>query len=142
MWRWRGGGVTPSDFGNPLDATSYVLCFYDTAPSGAMLRLVASLPAGGECAGKPCWKAKRTGFKYKDKALTPDGISAVSLRVGRAGTILGVNGKGASLDVPTLPLGVPIRVQLRRTDASTCWETTFAATKKNTSTLLKARSGP
>jgi hypothetical protein len=142
VWRWRGSGVTPSDFGSPLDATSYAICLYDTDSDGAMLRLVASLPAAGECRGKPCWKAKRTGFKYKDKELTPDGLSAVNLRVGRTGTVLGVNGKGVNLDVPTLPLGVPIRVQLRRMDGSTCWETAFAATRKNTSTLLKARSGP
>jgi len=140
VWRWRGGGVTPSDFGSPLDATGYTLCLYDGDEAGAVLRLVAALPAGGECAGKPCWKAKRTGFKYKDKALTPDGLSAATFKVGRTGAVLGVNGKGAGLDVPTLPLDVPIRVQLHRTDASACWETTFAATKKNTGALLKARS--
>lgn len=142
VWRWRGSGVMPSDFGNPLEATSYVMCLYAPAADGTMLRLVASLPAGGDCGGKPCWKAKRTGFKYKDKELTPDGVSAVNLRVGRTGAVIGVNGKGVDLDVPMLPLGVPIRVQLRRTDANTCWETVFASAKKNTSTSLKARSGP
>ncbi len=107
-----------------------------------MLRLLAALPAGGDCAGKPCWKVKRTTFKYKDKVLTPDGLSAVTLRVGRTGAVLSVTGKGVNLDVPALPLGVPIRAQLRRTDASTCWETVFVSAKKNTASLLKARSGP
>lgn len=137
VWRWRGSGVTQSDFGDPLGATSYALCLYDTE-----LRLMASLPAAGTCGGKPCWKAKRTGFKYKDKELTPDGVFAATLKVARTGAALAVNGKGANLDLPTLPLGLPVRVQLHRTDASICWETTFAAAKKNTSSLLKARSDP
>jgi hypothetical protein len=107
-----------------------------------MLRLAAVLPAGGACRGKPCWKARGTGFKYTDKDLTPDGLSAVNLRAGRAGSVLGVNGKGAGLHAPTPPLGLPIRVQLLRSDASTCWEAAFGVAKKNQSTLLRATSGP
>ena len=41
-------------------------------------------PAGGTCAGKPCWKATGVkGYKYSDKALTPDGTLVEANRAPR-----------------------------------------------------------
>ena len=58
--------------------------------------------AGGQCAGKACWKASRNkAFKYKDKELTPDGPDTILLKSGDEGKAkIIVNGKGANLDLP------------------------------------------
>ena len=79
------------------------------------------------CAGKPCWQAKGTGFSYKDKDLTPDGIAQLTLKAGTTGKAkIQVKGSGVNLPMPTLPLGLPVRVQLKNSDG-TCWEASFGA---------------
>src|SRR5205085_86646 len=58
QWKWLKGSLTTlGDFGTPLTSTNYVLCVYDAGNVVARLRI----PAGGTCAGKPCWQAKATG---------------------------------------------------------------------------------
>ena len=140
-WRWRGGAVAKADFGTPLAATGFAFCVWDSGPEGPVLRLDAAIPAGGTCRGQPCWKATKTTVAYRDRELTPDGIASATLRAHRTGGVLAVNGKGVNLGAPTLPLGLPLRVQLLRSDAETCWEATFGGAKKNQGRLLKATSG-
>jgi hypothetical protein len=98
------------------------------------LILDATMPAGGMCDianPKPCWQDKPTGFKYKDKDATPDGITKMVLKeglvAGKAKIIL--KGKGSLLDDPT-PGGPafatsPITVQLR--NGTNCWEAVYSS---------------
>jgi hypothetical protein len=136
-WRWVGSAaVAKAAFGSPASVTGYALCLYDR---GA-LRLQGSAPAAGACAAKPCWKELRRGFRYADNVLTPDGVQKVSLTAGQTAKLV-VKGRGARLDMPRLPLGSPVRVQLQRNDGAACWESTFSGTPiRNDAGRFKARS--
>src|SRR5262249_15479574 len=104
VWSWGSGAATaPVDFGDPLGgATDYRVCLYD-ASAAAQPVLIATATGGRTCAGKPCWKANKTGFKYKDKGETPDGILVALLKGGIDGKAkLVVKGKGVNLKTPTL----------------------------------------
>ena len=117
-----------SDFGNPLATSHYLLCLYDMTG----LHLEALAPAGGACAGKPCWKFDRTGYKYSDKELTPDGLFKIHLAAGDASTAkITITAKGSNMGSPPLPLTSPVTVQLLRSDDGTCWNATFSAPNLN-----------
>lgn len=137
-WKWVSSGtVAPGDFGDPTATTTYVLCVYDQTG----LLMTATAPAGGTCAGRPCWIATSTGTKYANKTLVPDGLKQVSLTAGPVGEAkIVIAGKGANLPAPTLPLAPPVQVQLRREDASTCWDATYPNGLPNTATTFKAVS--
>jgi hypothetical protein len=80
--------------------------------------------AGGTCATKLCWSEKTTGFKYKDKDLTPDGMLQILLKegltAGKAKII--VKGKGVNLDMPNLTaLTSPVTMQIRNVGTGECW---------------------
>jgi poly(3-hydroxybutyrate) depolymerase len=137
-WTWVSSGtVATSDFGDPTASTGYELCVYDA--SGRMM--TATGPAGGTCAGKPCWALVKTGAKYTNKALTPDGLLKISLKAGESGKAkIKVKGKGASLLLPTLPLDVPVLVQLRREDMGACWDGVFSSALVNTGATFKGKS--
>jgi hypothetical protein len=140
-WKWRSNGsVATPDFGSPTTTSDYAVCVYDQSGAGSTLRMDATAPAGGVCAGKPCWRALTTGFLYADRQLTPDGLRTIRLHAGDAahGTIT-VKGRGAPLPLPSLPLGVPVTVQLQRRDVATCWSATFSAPATNTVDELKAK---
>jgi hypothetical protein len=130
QWKWSKGAVTmKADFGTPLTTTSYQLCIYDGTPT---LIFDATIPAGGMCniaKPKPCWKDKTKGFDYKDKDLTPDGVSQMKLQEGLlAGKAqIQVKGKGAPLDDPTLPFTQPMIVQLHNIESGLCWEAVYSA---------------
>jgi len=124
QWKWNKGALTTvGDFGSPTSTTDYVLCVYDAGNLVALTRI----PAGGTCAGRPCWQAKSTGFSYKDKDLTPDGIAQLTLKAGATGKAkIQVKGSRDNLPMPTLPLDLPVVVQLRNSDG-VCWGSTFSA---------------
>jgi phospholipase C len=138
-FKWvNSATVGTSDFGSPTSTTNYILCLYDNGTKKMSLRA----PAGGTCGTKPCWKASGTsGFKYADKDGTPDGLLKETLKSGSAGhgKIL-AKGGGLNLQLPTLPLTTPVRVQVRQDNSNTCWEATFSTFTTNTSTLYKAKS--
>src|SRR6185369_14274477 len=77
-WKWsKGPEILPAAFGDPSGGNDYSLCVYDGTQT-----LLSELraPAGGTCAGKPCWKGKGTpvgikGWSYTDKELTPTGVA-------------------------------------------------------------------
>jgi hypothetical protein len=132
-WTWSKGAATAlADFGNPVSgSTEYTLCIYDSAP-----HLIATIPGGGTCSGKPCWTATKTGFKYNSKDLALDGIQQLQLTAGVAGKAkIKVTGKGEKLVLPTLPLtqAPTVTVQLTNTNG-VCWEAAFSApaSKDNT----------
>jgi hypothetical protein len=142
VWKWTKGAATLlSDFGDPLNTSPYALCLYD-ATGAAQPRLLAQIPAGGLCGGKPCWTQTKKGFKYKNKALGPDGIQSVVLVPGAAGKAkIILKGKGALLQPPPLPEALPLTVQLKRVDdLGQCWDAAFATPLTNSAEQLKARS--
>ncbi len=129
-WKWTKGSATAKDpdFGDPTYNNDYVLCVYDATPS---LITSALMPAGGMCnvaSPRPCWTDKSTGFVYKDKDATPDGITGLKLKEGIDGKAkIGLKGKGLNLQMPPLfPLVQPVTVQLLNS-IGVCWEATYSA---------------
>ena len=102
----------------PLSTTNYAFCMYDATG----LVLAAIVPAGSG------WQGGPTGFKYKSKTGTPDGVTQIQLRVGGDGRAkVLVQGKGAELAMPTLAaLEQPLRIQLQSSDGP-CWEAVYSA---------------
>ncbi len=138
IWKWIKGSATAKvpDFGTPLTTTDYLLCVYD----GTSTKIAEGLaPANGLCnASNPtaCWSDKPTGFKYKDKDLTPHGLQQILLKEGlveKAKII--VKGKGLNLDMPSMPVTQPLTVQLRN-GAGVCWEAVYS------SPAIKNEMGP
>jgi cysteine-rich repeat protein len=124
-WKWlKGERTTTAEYGTPLTTTNYQLCIYDQTG----LRFDVTMPAGGTCAGKPCWKASGgKGFQYKDKDLTPDGGAALKLKEGAlAKAQIQFQGRGSALAMPDLSTLVqPLRVQIQQTDGL-CWEAVYS----------------
>jgi kumamolisin len=137
-WKWTSSGpVGVSDFGSPIATTDYVICLYDNAG----LQLTARLPADRMCGTKPCWKALSTvGFKYRDKSGIPDGLTSALLKAGAAGHGK-IKMKGKNVPLVALPLTTPVRVQLQQNNSSTCWEASYSASTRNTSTGFTAKGG-
>ncbi len=139
--RGAGGGTLNGDQltrKKHASRSTFILCLYD---AGA-LQSSWKAPAAGACAGKPCWGSSSIGFKYKDKELTPDGLSSVSLRSGPAGKAkISVGGKGANLRLPAaLALTARVKVQLQRSGSSACWEETFSNPSRDLSDKFTAKS--
>jgi outer membrane protein assembly factor BamB len=150
LWRFRGSGTEfvgedgsagTSGFGYPLTTTDYAMCVFSGAGSDLAFRAIA--PAGGQCAGKACWKSPRPSSprRYLDSERTPDGLHAVLLKASTQ-ILVRVRGAGSNLSnrpfgLPSLPLALPLTVQLQAEDGA-CWETTYSAAAINSSTLLKA----
>ena len=145
-WKWTKGAATDvSDFMDPVGGSAtYRVCVYDNSANSQPLAQM-DVPPGGTCGTAPCWKATgSTGFAYKNKAATPNGLSVVKLKAGIAGRAnVQARGKGANLPTPTLGLTLPVTVQLVIANGPTteCWQTTYTATTLNNSYLFKAR-GP
>jgi hypothetical protein len=141
-WKWvKGAATATADFGAPLTTTGYAICVYDSSANPQPL-LFSFVPPGRTCSDKPCWKVtKTTGFKYRDKLLDPDGISAILLKSGAASFAKAqVKGKGALLGMPSLPLTTPVTVQLKRNDNPLCWEATYSNPDKNLSDQFKSKA--
>ncbi len=142
LWKWqKGAATTVADFGDPLGGTDYRLCLYDGAST---LLASASIPAGGSCnvkSPRPCWRSSRSGFRYVDRDLTPEGILQLTLRAGSAGKAqIVLKGKGVLLNTPDLPVQtLPIRVQLVNAGGE-CWEAIYGTTLRNQEDRLKAKS--
>ncbi len=80
------------------------------------------------CGTGPCWKASKTGYKYTNKAHTPQGISGMQLKQGLdAGkTKIVLIGRGSNLPIPVLPLvQSPNVVMQLRANNGVCWETRY-----------------
>jgi len=71
--------------------------------------------------------ASPTGYKYKNKAATPNGLTDAKLKAGTGGKAqVGLKGKGSLLQNPTLGLTLPATVQFLIGDGTgtACWQTT------------------
>jgi len=138
VWKWpKGAATTAAELGDPRATSEYRLCVWDA--SG--LRLDAVARAAGTCGGKPCWKAVKRGYRFRDKTRSPDGILRLVLTAGTDGKAkIVLAAKGENLEPPPPPLGVPVTVQLARSDGGPCWESTFAAARKNAAGRFAASS--
>lgn len=124
-WQWSAGSATTvAELGDPTTSTEYDLCLYD--PTG--LRAAMRVPAGGLCHGKSCWRARATGFIYRNRDGAPDGITSLSLRAGPDGTAqMKAKGSGSALPLPAVgTLDTELQLQLRNRSTGLCFGTTFA----------------
>jgi hypothetical protein len=137
----RGGLATAANLHDPVTGDAVLaVCVYD-ASGAAQPLLAGTVPPGGTCGTKPCWRSVAAGYRYKNRAATGDGVTDLRLRVGHNGEVqLVVKGKGAMLPMPTLGLVPPVRVQLVVGDPSgtTCWQSTFPSAVKNDGATFKA----
>lgn len=120
-WRLRAMQATSqAEFGDPTADTDYGLCLYDGS-TGALLAAAHVSPSAAS------WGVLSDGYRYSDSAAAQDGITRITLRGSpndRARVL--VDGEGANLTVPTLPLQLPVKVQLVN-DAGVCWEAQYGA---------------
>jgi hypothetical protein len=146
-WRIaRGGAAAAADFLDPIDGASLLgICLYDASAAGQPL-LTSAIISGGTCAGRPCWRhAGTTGYRFKNRAGTPQGIRALKLGASRGGELkLALSAKGPNVAVPPLALVPPVRVQLQVADDHTtvCWEAVFSSASRNDARLFKAKAAP
>ena len=135
-WKWAGATAN-ADFGDPTATSDYHLCVYQ----GGTLASGMTAPAGGTCAGKPCWKSGSVGFAYRDKDATPDGLVKLRLKPsGKKAGKIAVSGKGVDLPLAAGPLATPVEVQLSRSDGGPCWTGTFSSPKRNDAGAFKSKS--
>ena len=125
VWK-RGEATALLDFGDPVEGdTEYTLCVYDSLG----LQFDALVAPGGTCGTRPCWEALgERGLEYLDREASGDGIKRLLLRAGIDGeTRISLEGRGAALGVPTLPLADPLVVQIVASEglATECWDATF-----------------
>ncbi|MCC6765351.1 MAG: trypsin-like serine protease [Deltaproteobacteria bacterium] len=135
-WTWRKGSATShGDLGNPLTATSYALCLYDTVGGVPQRRLSKVIPAG------PLWKAYSRGFRFHNATLSTGGIQSVALTEGLAGrSSVHVRGKGAPLALPTLPLAKQPSVTVQLLNDTACWTSTHTIATTNNLAKFRAKS--
>ena len=148
-WNWKGDATAVAEFGDPTGGTpTLTACVYDA--SGRVQPLAqAMLPAGGACAGRPCWKTtgratSPTGYKYKNPAATPDGFTTATLHAGDAGKAqIALKAKGSNVRNPALELTLPVTAQLVIEDGAgtACWQSTYGSASTNTAARFKAK-GP
>lgn len=139
-WRWnQGPATTLAEFGLPTTTDAYLLCVYDGSAAPQPLLALAA-PPDDDCFGVPCWDAANSGFVYKDRLRTPDGVQLVRLRAGAEdGTAaIAVTGRGASLALPALPLTTPVVVQLANVATGACWQATYDAPSVNDGERFRA----
>jgi cysteine-rich repeat protein len=125
-WKWlKGERTTFAEYGTPLTTTNYQACIYDNTG----LRFEINMPAGGTCAGKPCWKASGgKAYQYKNKSLLPDGGYQLKLKEGGlAKAQIQFTGRGSLLGMPAdlTTLSQPVTVQIQQTDGL-CWEAVYS----------------
>ena len=63
------------------------------------------------------------------------------LRVGAAGKAsIKIRGKGFHLPLPSMPLALPLTVQLTNSETGVCWEARYTSASRNDAQQLKAAS--
>jgi cysteine-rich repeat protein len=129
----RGAATTLDEFGTPTSAgNDPTLCVYDGA--GGVDRMVFQAAAVGGSG----WRTRKGRFHYRSRGGLPGGITKAELRPGRAGKArIVVEGKGAALSLPTLPLTAPVTAQLET--AGGCFAAGFASPKRSTGSVFRAR---
>jgi len=143
-WKWDKGDTVLAEFADPTStAMMYTLCLYDGSVQPQPLQ-TATVPSLRFCGKRPCWKPIGTkGYKLTDKAGYPDGMTGMSVQAGVGKAKLQVKGGGLALDVPDLPLTLPVTVQLiAHTGISqACWSAEYTVAQENLADVFKAE-GP
>ncbi|MCC6765406.1 MAG: VCBS repeat-containing protein [Deltaproteobacteria bacterium] len=139
-WSWtKGSATTVADFGDPATTDAFDLCVYD---AGALV-MSATAPPAGLCPKRPCWKPRKNGLDYADRARTPNGLQSITLRAGGTGKArIAVRAKGEHLTLPA-PSGLagPLEVQLQR-PTGPCFGARYPTPfKKQSPKKLTAKSG-
>jgi hypothetical protein len=133
---WKGGPVLLGDLGNPTQTDRYELCIYDA--SGVRAALGVPPGAGWGFLGSP---AAPRGYKFKDGAAANAGVRQMSLKASSLPKAkLKLVARGVNMPDPTLPLALPVLVQLHA-GAGACWEAGFdvTQTKRNDATTFSGR---
>jgi hypothetical protein len=141
-WKWRGEATAKVEFGDPLASTDYQLCVYDHSGGTPVSVMATTAPAGGSCAGAACWQDQGTGFKYRDRDATPDGVFQLQVREGVDGRArIGLKGKGERLHLAPLPLAQDplVTVHLVASNGQ-CWEAHFSSVTRNDASQFRAKS--
>lgn len=144
------GSTFPDDFGDPAAGdTRLDACLYD-----AMGNLVLALPVdrGSDTCGpkaKPCWKATKPGFQYRDKATESAGVDKITLKSNPSSRdTISVSAKNkANKGLANLMTGVALQltssqgatVQVFASGAS-CFGLDLGTVKKNDADLFKAKA--
>lgn len=144
----KGPALTALDWGAPLAAegTKYTACLYDGIDA-----LVAEWVidrAGGECAGRACWRPVSDGYRYGGKNLSADGVKSILMKGGAVGKskmkLKGANNlaKGQT----SLPTGIAAALagsssatlEIHGDDLGPCYGVTFDDVKADTGLLFRA----
>jgi hypothetical protein len=142
VFKWRRGQETmTSDFGDPFATTTYAVCTYDGSRTILHSENVVEPEPCFSSGPMPCWRATRTGFRYRH--TDPFGRSTkVVLQAGADGrAAVGYNSSFADVLAGTgSTVTLPLVVQLQATDGG-CFEAVFSSATQNTPTgLFKAKS--
>src|SRR5262249_62041759 len=129
--------------GRALAAADCGVCVYGGGRRVVGVKLRPGAGHGGLCGGRPCWKEGGAGFRYQNKALTPNGTLKMVLHEGLVAgkSKITIAGKGAGLGVPTLPFAQDptVKVELR-SNTGQCWEATYSTHLKNDTGQFKAKA--
>ncbi len=136
VWKLRRGAANATaDFGDPVHGHGYALCLYG---AGGPLLFHATVPSGGTCGARPCWRTAGSGFHYRNGGAAPDGLTKMLLRAGEAGhASVVVKGRGVRLALPSMPLTLPVTIQLQE-EGGPCWASTFESARRNDSSRFRA----
>jgi hypothetical protein len=143
-WKWlKGAATTAADFGSPTTTDGMDFCVFDRSQGTPTLIYRARVLPDRMCGTKPCWVQNgQKGFKYVDKAGSPEGINQITLTAGAAGKAkILVKGKGVNLSnhafgLPAPPLMTPLTVQLQSANGK-CWEANYSAAGLSKNTPLE-----
>ncbi len=143
-WQWSVGEAFAQDvLGDPLTATRYALCVYDSSASVPTLAASVDVPASGVF-----WQSQAPkGLDYKDKDGGSDGVTKLQVRTGDAGkTKVKLVARGTALPLPA-PVGSaffqqdPLVAAQLVNDLGYCWTSEFpaASTLSNEAGRFKAQ---
>lgn len=142
MWKWgRGQATTSLELGDPLSTTEYALCVYDQSMQPQPI-LAASVPPGGTCAARSCWKTMRNGFRFASRSgsAAAHGVTRIVLTAGVDGKAkVSLTARGVYVDTPTLGLAPTVTAQLRN-GVGACWGAIFSNVARNDATQYRAKS--
>lgn len=143
-WKWMGEASPPTFLGDPSTDTGLRLCGIDSL---RRVHVDATIPAGGTCGGKPCWKPLgkppgSKGYAYRDRSGAVAGITQIIAMPGRDGKgLITIKAKGDG--ILARPSGTPLENQLElRLEARGCWSQKYhpSAAIKNDGITFKAKS--
>jgi len=137
LWKWSLGTATTEELGDALTTTAYSLCLFDESTGSTALATGVTIPPGGTCGQKPCWKPTRTGFRHRNAAGTVRKLVLAGGLPGRASAVL--KAQGAGLGLPPFPLAPMVTVQLRGTNGL-CLGASYMVPQTSTPRKFKARS--